>query len=137
MHLQAPTFLFLLSLSLLTAAAPQLPGAVPASATLAVLDKRSPVFNTITYCQHAHHKGACQTQAVYPNVCYNFSQWWNNRVSSIYVKDRGFCVLYMLPGCKASPLLFTAPGRDELAKWSDKGSSVRCNCARGTPGCFN
>ncbi|KAF4314575.1 hypothetical protein GTA08_BOTSDO00165 [Botryosphaeria dothidea] len=86
MHLQAPTLLLLLlllllSLSLLTAAALQLPDAIPASATLAVLDKRSPVFNTITYCQHAHHKGACQTQAVYPNVCYNVSQWWNNRVS--------------------------------------------------------
>ncbi|GME22342.1 Beta/gamma crystallin [Neofusicoccum parvum] len=104
--------------------------ALPVAETLA---KRA-VYNNVRYCQYGGGGGACLTQAFKHAVCYNFSPWWNGRVSSLYPAPNTRCRLHERSDCRGRNV-GVGPNRAAVdLKWSgldDRASSIDCWSSMG------
>ncbi|GME29276.1 beta gamma crystallin protein [Neofusicoccum parvum] len=140
MQFQSAAFI-LLSLGLSTTAAPaETAGLIPVadlSNSTAIesrgLVERSPVFYSVSFCQHANRGGKCSQFQVKASQCYNFNSWWNDRVSSIFTTNKAYCAIYLNTNCHGDGLSFHSPGINDLksrgadgGKFNDQASSLKC-----------
>ncbi|KAF2428980.1 hypothetical protein EJ08DRAFT_735338 [Tothia fuscella] len=78
--------------------------------------------------------GGCSRFEVDPNVCYNLSGDWNNKVSSMSLPGGVSCSFYDLSGCESNGEHLTTSDSDRDLRdifngrgFNDMFSSMRCN----------